>query len=111
MIEIFLQIRKDCEKLAICLRNWESYSVFTFERRKKNWSENKMTNKLITNDHVYNEWITNQKWKIETCLRKIAKDCEEMRKIAKKCERLKNVDEWLTMMTNDWKRFQMIAKD
>ncbi len=69
-----------------------------------------MTNEMITNDHVYNELITNQKWKIETCLREIAKNYEWMRKI-EKCwrmienEKLKNVNEWLKMMTNEWKMF------
>jgi hypothetical protein len=69
-----------------------------------------MTNKMITNDHVCNELITNQKREIETCLRKIAKDYEWIRKI-EKCwrmienEKLKNVVEWLKMMTNEWKIF------
>jgi hypothetical protein len=128
MIEIFLQIRKNCEKLTICLRNWENYSAFTLERRKKSWSESKMTNELITNDHVCNELITNQRREIKTCLREIAKDCEEVRKIEKywqvidnddewlrkisnDCEKLKNVYEWLTIMTNDWEKFRMIAKN
>jgi hypothetical protein len=83
MIEIFLQIQKDCEKSAVCLRNWESYLIFTFERQKKNWSENKIINKMITNDHVYNELIMNQKREIKTCLRKIAKNYEWVRKIEK----------------------------
>jgi hypothetical protein len=78
---MFLQIQKDCEELTVCLRNWKDYLAFTLERRKKSWSKNKMTNEMITNDHVCNKLIINQERKIETCLREIAKDCEWIRKI------------------------------
>ncbi len=69
-----------------------------------------MTNEMITNNHVCNKLITNQKREIETCLREIAKDYEWMREIEKcwrmiKNEKLKNVDEWLKIIMNEWKMF------
>jgi hypothetical protein len=108
MIKIFLQIRKNCEKSAICLRNWKNYLVFTLERQKKVEAKAKWRIKWLRMIMYVINWLQIKNEKLKRV-------CEKLRKITNECEKLKNVNEWLRtknwkMLTNDWKWWRMNEK-